>query len=507
MESRELDLLFSSRHDDLAPWLIGKVPKHFKRCTASEKERERLARLGASTMSAAFGMKLYYSQALLAGAILSPDYDEVIAVTPSQYGKSYLLGHVALYRAYQGAKQYVAGAAANVTGIIMGEVTRSAQESAPEIKNALMMKRDEIDRLNASLSKQRIAFASGGYVEAITLGDTYSDNLVANKAVGRAGDFFVDEAALVSDKAFVEMGRREFAKIDGSKYKMVMISNPHQPGMFYDKLTQENPPERTFILWIDALTAVEEERFDTETVYNSDFARNKSTLRRYLLCVLDTEGGGMFEVPKRYKGHFDDNGANVFLGVDAAYRGKDNIEVAITYVDTKLHVDQIYKIRKTQWIEGKTSEDIIKEIARLARMIGAALVCVDVGWGVWLVEGLVRHGVHAIGINFNETPTRERIRAKHYAATNATNKRAEMHLDLQDLIENDLIDMSEDVYELVKTTMPLITCERKSSGKIQIVAKSQIKAMLGHSPDELDAVLLSIQAVMRFMGNSVYAIP
>ena len=504
----ELELLFQNRNYDLEPWIIGKIPKHLKRCSVTEKEGLRLARLGAKTMYAAFGIKLFYCQAMIVGAILDDRYDEIVVVSPSQYGKSYILGHAGLYRAYTGCKQYVAGAAANVTGIIMGQVINATQEAAPEIRNALMVRKDEFDRLTSSLSKQRLAFSSGGFVEAITLGDTYNDNLVANKAIGRAGDYIVDEAALVSDQAFVEMGRREFARVDGKKYKMIMISNPHKPGIFYDKLTQEKPSKSTFILWMDALTAVEEERFDEETVFHSDFARNKSTLRRYLLCVLDTEGGGMFDVPKVYAGHYEGEYAQYFMGVDSAYKGKDNIEVALTAVgDGMLHVDSVTKIVKTNWVDGKTFEDIIRTIARMARIAGVALACVDVGWGVWLVEGLKRHGINAIGINFNESPTKERIRARHYAATNAQNKRAELHLDLQDLIESGLVSISEDVYALIKDTLPFVTCERKTNGKIQVIPKPQIKSMIGRSPDELDAVLLSIQAAIRFLGESVYAIP
>lgn len=422
---------------------------------------------------------------------------------------SWLMGRVALFRSYQGNKQYVTGAVANVTGIIMGEVIRGTQEAHPQIKAALMVKGDELARLAASLSKQRLAFASGGFVEAITLGDAYENNLTTNKAVGRAGDYIVDEAALVSDKSFVEMGRREFARVDGSKYKMIMISNPHRPGIFYDKLTEENPPKSRFILWIDALTAVEEERFDINTVFESDFAKNKSTMRRYLLCVLDTDGGGMFDAPKVYENHYETEGAQYFLGVDAAYKGKDNITVSLNVVgDGKFHIDEIFTMDKGKhWIDGVTSEDIIRTIARMARMTSAACVCVDVGWGVWLVEGLIRHGVHAIGVNFSESPTKARISAKQYAATTAANKRAEMHLDLQCLMEDGILEMSEDVYDKVKGTLPYVTSERKANGKIQIVPKEKIKAIIGHSPDELDSILLSVHAAIRFFGTASYAIP
>ena len=152
-------------------------------------------------------------------------------------------------------------------------------------------------------------------------------------------------------------------------------------------------------------------------------------------------------------------------------------------------------------------EDIIKKIARISTKFGAACVCVDVGWGVWLVEGLCRHGINAIGVNFSEAPTRERMKKRHYSATNAQNKRAEMHLDFQDLTDNKLLEVSEEVYGKIKTELLYITSERKSNGKIQIRPKEEIKAIINKSPDELDAVLLSVHAAVRFLGDSVYAIP
>lgn len=510
-EGNELELLFQDQHIGCKPWIIGCIPKHFKRLSVDMDEAIRLAKYGQQILGAAFGVKLFFCQALIAGAVLSPKYDEVIVISPSQYGKSWLLGRLAVYRAYKNARQYVAGAQGNVTQMIMGQAINAISEADDAIKNALLVKTNELDRLSTSISKQRLAFSTGGYVEAITLGDTYQDNIMSNKAVGRAGDFFIDEAAMVSDDAFAEMGRREFAKIDGTKYKMVMISNPHKPGVFYNKLTQDKVPKRTFILWMDALTAVEEERFTKEMVFESEFAKHRSTLRRYLLCVLDNDGEGAFAVPDVYRDLPEDGYMQYFMGVDSAYKGKDNIEVCITAVGGgKIHVDQIITIDKPKgkdWLEGRTSEDIVRRIARLARMNGVACACVDVGWGVWLTEGLNRYGVNAIGVNFQETPQKERIRARHYSATNAMNKRAEMHLDFQDLSDSGVLEVSESVYEQIKDILPYVTMERKSNGKMLVRPKSEIKVILGRSPDEWDSVLLSIQAVIRFMGDAVYAIP
>ena len=508
--ANELELLFEDRHIDCKPWVIGKIPKHFKRVSVDEAEMMRLAKSGATKMAAAFGVRLFFCQALIAGAVLDAKYDEIVVVSPSQYGKSWLMGHLALYRAFQGSHQYITGAGASVTQIIMGQTINATQEAAPEIKNALLIKTDQIERLTTQVSKQRLAFANGGFVEGITLGDAYSDNLSVNRAVGRAGDYIIDEAALVSKNSFAEMGRREFAKIDGTKYKMIMISNPHKPGVFYDKLTDPTPPKRRFILWMDALTAVEEERFTKELVFESDFANNKSTMRRYLLCILDADGEGMFTQPDVYKAPYRGDYTQYFIGVDSAYKGKDNIEVCVTAVGGgKMHVEELHEFhyRGKDWVDGVTSEDIIKKIARISTKFGAACVCVDVGWGVWLVEGLCRHGINAIGVNFSEAPTRERMKKRHYSATNAQNKRAEMHLDFQDLTDNKLLEVSEEVYGKIKTELLYITSERKSNGKIQIRPKEEIKAIINKSPDELDAVLLSVHAAVRFLGDSVYAIP
>ena len=508
MSNRELETLFENQTFDLDPWLIGKIPKHYKRCSVDEKEAMRLAKMGASIMATAYGVKLFFSQAMIAGAIIDEKYDEIIVVSPSQYGKSWLMGHVGLYRAYRGARQYIAGAAANVTQMIMGQTITATQEASAEIKNALMVKANEIDRLSSSISKQRLAFSTGGFVEAITLGDTYNDNLSANKAVGRAGDFMIDEAALVSDEAFVEMGRREFAKIDGTKYKSIMISNPHKPGFFYDKLTQSDPSERTFILWMDALTAVEEERFSKETVFDSDFARNKSSMRRYLLCTLDQDGGGMFDVPPVHETPFENPSAMNFLGIDSAYKGKDNLCVARVEVDRQgVRVEEIYTADTRNWIEGVTSEDIIRNITAIDRKYHVANVCVDTGSGIWLNEGLIKNRVNSHGVNFAERPTPHRVKNRNYCAVNALNKRAEMYLDLADLIEHNAISFSRQAYNKVKQALPYVNAERKSNGKIKINDKDEIKAIINKSPDELDAVVLAVHAMIQYLGDWETPIP
>lgn len=508
--SKELESLFEQQTFDLPRWVgRGFIPSHYKRLTCSKKEADRLAKIGFITIAKYYGENLFYTQALIAGAVFSGDYDKITVVSPSAYGKSWLMGRIANIMAFEGEPTYVVAAVQDGTKMIMGHVAQSLQTIAPEVQNALLNKKDQIERLTTSLSKQKIAFANGGFVEPITTGDTYDDNIAQNKVVGKPGNYIIDEAALVSEESFAELGRAEFAKVDGDNYKRVMISNPHQPGFFYSELTKprEEMSSREIIIWMDALTAVEEARLTKEKVFLGTFAKHRSTLRRYLLCILDDDGEGMMSMPDVYQAPVSGDYIQYFMGIDSAYKGKDNIEVTITAVgNNKIWVEKTTKIVKKRWVEGKTPKDIINQIVRIAREYEVALACVDVGWGVWLTEGLRDKHINVIGINFGSAPTKNRVRNKEYSATNALNKRAEMHLDFQDLSDNRVLMVSEEVRDAIKDTLPYITSERKASGKIQIRPKEEIKAIIGKSPDEFDSVLLSIHAVVLFYENTAFAI-
>ena len=506
MANKELETLFASRHFDCKPWVgRGKIPKHYKRLTCSEEEALRLAKIGFVEIAKYYGDSLYFTQSLIAGAVFSGDYDKVTVVSPSAYGKSWLMGRIGNIMAYNGEPTYVVAAVQDGTKMIMGHVVQSLQSIAPEVKNALLNKKDQLERLTTSVSKQKIAFTNGGFIEPITTGDTYDENISQNKVVGKPGNYIIDEAALVSEQSFAELGRAEFAKLGGDNYIRVMISNPHQPGFFYSELTKDDSEigEREIIIWMDALTAVEEERLTKEKVFRGTFARHRSTLRRYLLCILDDDGTGMFTPPVVIDEPYDFEDAQYFLGVDAAYKGKDNIEVAVAGLGNgKVWVEKVVDIEKKNWIDGKTPKDIINQITRIAREYNASLICVDVGWGVWLTMGLEDKYLPVLGINFSAAPTRERVKAKNYSATNAVNTRAEMHLDFQDLCENGVLEVTKEVMEKIGDTLPYITSERKASGKIQIRPKAEIKAIIGKSPDEFDAVLLALHALIMFFGGS-----
>lgn len=413
---------------------------------------------------------------------------------------SWLFGRIVPINAFEKKTEtFVAGGDSDKTAIITNYMFRALQQSAPEMRNALNSEsKDKLDKLATSVSKTKVSYKDGGSIEPLSLGEHYNGELSRNKSVGRGGDYFADEAALLSEETFAELGRRDFKSIDGSKGLMALISNPHKPGVFYDKLTEEDLDARTLVIWMDILTAVEEERTTEYNVLHSDFAKNKSTRKRYLMCELDTNDDSMFGEPKVYTEEDEGEYKQYFIGVDPAYKGKDTIEMAVVSLDETgfVRVEEIEKLHKSNWRDGGTSEEIIRTVVRKAKMLDAALMCIDVGWGVWLVEGVVRRNVACRGINFGSAPTRARVRNNEYAATNAARMRDEMHIDLQTLIDDEMIAFHKDAWDKVKEVFPFVTCSRNQSGNIQVRKKSEIKKSIGHSPDELDAVLLAIHAMM-----------
>lgn len=508
IQKRVIKLIDSSESkENLRPWVNGYIPKNYKRLSISMDEAIRLAKDGAAHAMAYFGTRLYFTQSLLIGAVQN-GYKNFAVVTPSQYGKSWLCGQIALMRANELHQVHVAGATANTTEIIMGKVIGHIQTADNEIKQKLLESSDKIEKLQTAMSKRKLAFKGGGSIESVTLGDTYNNPLKGNASIGRGGDYIVDEASLISDDAYAEMGRREFANEGGEKYLSFEISNPHQSGRFMDKLTTSEVPADTLIVWMDVRTAFEEGRIKSkEQVIDSDFFKHSSTCRRYFLCELeDYSESSLFSKPVVDDSDLPDD-CIFFLGVDSAHKGKDGIEAFLSAIDStgKIRLEEHYPIDKgDEWIDGVTSVNIINQIMRIIRAYDVKVVCVDIGQGIWLVEGLSQRADTFVvkGVNFGAGTTKARQEANHFAAVWGFNKRAEMHLDLQDLIEHQSITFTTDIAELLKDQMGAVKGLRKAAkGKTAIIPKDEIKAILGKSPDELDAALLSIHAVILYMMN------
>lgn len=492
----------STPNTDLKKWVKGYVPEHYKRISISQDEQLRLALIGQKVIGAYFEDELYFTQSVIAGAVFSGDYDNITICTTSQYGKSFLMARIALYMAYKGNPTFITASTEKLTQIIMKHTLHAVQSADATIKNALGgIRKSQIEKLETSASKKKLGFSTGGYIEPLTLGETYSSQ-TSNNAIGNGGVYIIDEASLCSEEALLETGRSEIARDDGTSYPYIQISNPHQPGPFYDDLTADPVPPRSLVIWMDARTAIEEGRYSKEKVLNSKFNRNKLVMMKYWLCDLPQEGSGMFDL-LQVGTPSDSDYAQYFMGVDSAYKGKDNVHITIIRVDeigiTDIIVSEDVDI--STWIDGQTSKDIVDIIERLYQQYHIAFAEVDQGQGIWLIEEMASRGMAVKGLNFASRPTSSRVKRKDYSAVNAVNVRAEMHLDLQNLIQEKFIQGPEEITNRINKILPYINCSIKTTGKYQIMPKAELKAMIGHSPDELDALLLAIHSAIIFGTN------
>lgn len=503
--------------DKLRPWVKGYIPNHFKRLSIDMDEAEELAAIGCAESIAYFGVPLYFTQSVIVGAAVSRKYKHIIVVTPSQYGKSFLLGETAIMLANKNEPVYVAGADTSTTEIIMNKVKDHIQTADESIKSRLIETRDKIERLQTALSKRKLAFKGGGLIEALSLGETFSDSKKGNTAIGRGGNFFIDEASMVSDDTYAELGRSEFATDDGRSYLRIEISNPHNPGRFFDALTDPDPPEGTLIIWIDTLTALEEGRVKSkEQILNSTFFKNKSTCTRYLLCELeDYSEESMFPRPATTSEAPNERDP-WYMGVDSAYKGKDEIELMLGQFNSQkgliYHYHTVIKPEiyipqgETEWIDGVSDLLIIDYVAKIANSYGVRSMCVDIGFGIWLVAGLIRAcpNTKVLGINFGSGTTKVRKDAKHFSAVYGDNKRAEMHLDMQDLMEERNVFFTESIADKLTDQLSAVQCIRKPNGKTAIIPKKEIRKILGRSPDTLDTALLVVHAcILDTLGEVI----
>lgn len=491
----------------LRPWVKGFISSHYKRLSISTSKARELAELGAVEAYSHFGTVLHFTQAVLFGAVASGRYSRFLVVTPSQYGKSWLCGQIALWLANNGRQVYTTGGNTNTAEIVLGKVLTHIQGADHELRRKLLEPIDKIERLQTSVSKKKLSFRGGGFVESLSLGESFTSQHKGNKAIGRGGDYFIDEASLVSENTYAELGRREFANDSGEKYISFEISNIHNPGRFYDSLVSEDVPEDCLVVWMDARTALEEGRYKSKAqIVSSEFFKNKSTCRRYLLCELeDYSEESLFNAPQVDDSPTD--GLDFFLGVDSAYKGKDNIKAVLCGMrsDGVLRLLDHVTIQKADWVDGETGRRIIHDLMRLIRAYSVRLTCVDVGYGVYIVEGLAgQPEANVKGINFGAGTTKARKAANHFSAVFGENMRAEMHLDMDNLMESGRLTFTTDMAAVLKAQMGATKAIRKPNGKTGIIPKEQIKQAIGHSPDELDAALLAVHAaVLWAMSNNV----
>ena len=122
--------------------------------------------------------------------------------------------------------------------------------------------------------------------------------------------------------------------------------------------------------------------------------------------------------------------------------------------------------------------NIVRHIVDTRGMDKLSHICIDEAYGLGLAERLNENGLQAILVPFGGAP-----KNKAFA-----NNRAEMYMNLKKGIEsNGLFGITNELYRELQATKYILN----QTGKIQIIAKDDIKLNIGRSPDIADALALT----------------
>lgn len=273
----------------------------------------------------------------------------------------------------------------------------------------------------------------------------------------------------------------------GGITELIFASTPNK-GSEWDKWVKSPKPEKFVITGVtmdDNPKASEEEKQLIKDLISGDpnFLRQEffgEILDDDLeFCVLHTEDFPQFQQCRK---------GFVSIGADCAGEGRDK------FIFSAIDDSGILELAETTKADVQTQFSIVRE---LVHKYEAVQIVIDNtgGFGKGLYDlckraFLVRgREVEVIGVNFGESAQDK----KSYA-----NARAEMYFEFADGVKNGFYVSSEEAREEFTHT----TYMKTKTGKIQLVEKDEIKALIGRSPDTADSLCLAWYKRKEYAGHA-----
>ena len=327
-----------------------------------------------------FNIKLYNYQKEIVEAIFSNNRKVTIKAT-TRAGKSYTLAlSLLLYiLCYPKTKIGIIATTQHKTKIIYSYIA-DFLASSPELaaKFDIKVPKDDISRLRAEASKQKLTTKQGGYIEVLTA-DLPSQG---QALMGRAYDVTaIDESAELTPEAWSKIYRM---LVENPKSKMVEIYNPWFLNHTYDHW---NDPEWTKI-HIPWQKCVEEGRMTKEAV--EDQRRNLTELEFSVLFNAEFPENIENSVFKKAyldlacrKKEFKDYD-KILIGADIAAGGKDF--TVITICGQK---DNEFSFIGYKKIDSPDTMLTVGEIKEIASKYKTPIIQIDaVGFGKGVIDRL-----------------------------------------------------------------------------------------------------------------------
>lgn len=293
----------------------------------SESQRKGLIQTGLAVANKYFGVTLFETQALILGAILEPTIKEVAIITPTRYGKTFVIGMGALISAsLLDYEVQIGGGDKEKAGIAMNKIVKFLPSVDMCITQDLIGG-DTLSKVSQSLSKSKLGWSSGGSIDIFSVSERLkSSSTKGEGAIGLGGDLIIlDESALISDDNYSTV-RRMLA--ENTHTKLVEISNPHRENHF--KKSMHDP--EVFTIWIDEQVALNEGRFDPQSLARAKKDMTPRAIDIFFRCQFVSEVENAFfdtECLNRALEATILTGGTRVMGIDVARSGGDRVVYSI----------------------------------------------------------------------------------------------------------------------------------------------------------------------------------
>lgn len=440
------------------------------------------------------------AQADIFAAIVSdiPEFKRLVIMGYSQFGKSEIVAMALIW---------LACPAVNDKSVKIPIITPTGEKSQIIMDYILTHIRDQkmftygllnveaIDRLKVQTRKDKLVWSNNSEIRTLSA-NVKQREAKSSGLMGFGGDIIiVDEATDIPDSNFAKVLRMLAGQPEHSK--MVKIFNPTEKNHAYKSYLD---PKYLKII-VDYEDGIRQGRLTPELIDEFKESMPSQDFQVLYECKFP-------DVSDRYLVNRDqvlavskqpsyDTDTVGYAGLDTAWKGKDDI--LLTILKGKNFTIQ-KKLKPKDWTND-TADEIAQEVISLCIASNVKTICIDAtGNGALLYtaiskENAKQHNKHfnieVVEINFAEKPTLERVESDDPIATKCLNKRAEMFMDFRKAI------IDREVYIPLEFGIidEITRMEYEFQlGKYKIEPKDKISALLGHSPDRTDSVVLAYHA-------------
>lgn len=347
------------------------------------------------------------TQLQIARSILLQEYSRNIIITPTQFGKSFVVALAVLYSAAIAGKRWIITAPSEKKARITMNYINEHIFDSPVFYSQLDVESAK-ERLKKEASKKRITFRRGGEVSILSL-DARNSKRNVEAAMGHgAQNICLDESALIDDVLYASVKRM----LGGhAKNFLIEISNPFYRNHFYRTWEHDSNYHKVYANYE---TALAEGRFTPEFI---EEMRKEALFDVFYECkfpdenAFDAEGYRQLIATDAIKEAKQPHSGALRLGVDVGAGGDET--TFILRSDTFAEVIDHFRVKDTmvtvqkvvEWRDqySKKNEQFFKDNPAIKPLEDHNITIDDIGIGHGVSDRLIEMGLNITKVNVGMT--------------------------------------------------------------------------------------------------------